>query len=71
MDHPTEYSDHKTKKVEYIPGIECTVTNCLYNDEKKNCYAKKIAVAPMNAKNEDDTKCATFTQKPSDRPKIS
>lgn len=67
MDDSTKNSDKKTKKVEYIPGIECTVTNCLYNDEKRNCYAHKIQVNPMHAETEDDTKCATFKQKPSDR----
>lgn len=62
----TENSDRKTKKKEYIPGIECTVTNCLYNDDKRNCYAEKIQVAPMHAETDDDTKCSTFRQKPSD-----
>lgn len=61
-----EYSDQKTKKIEQIDGIECTVTNCIYNDNKRNCYARKIQVGPMHAETDDDTKCATFRQKPSD-----
>lgn len=66
MDDSTKLSDRKTKKKEYIPGIECSVTNCLYNDDKRNCYAQKIQVSPMHAKDDDDTKCDTFEQKPSD-----
>jgi hypothetical protein len=60
------YSDKKTQKNDVISGIECTVTNCQYNDNKKNCYASKINVGPMHAETDDDTKCATFKQKPSD-----
>jgi Domain of Unknown Function (DUF1540). len=66
MDDSTKLSDKKTKKKEYIPGVECSVANCQYNDEKRNCYAQKIEVSPMNAQEDDDTKCATFRQKPSD-----
>lgn len=62
-----DYSDRKTEKIEYIPGVECSVTNCIYNDDKRNCYAQKIKVSPMNAKTSEDTECATFKQKPSDR----
>lgn len=59
----TEYSDRKTKKIEYIPGIECDVTDCVYNDEKHNCYAEKIKVGPLHASSKRDTECATFEQK--------
>lgn len=62
----SEYSDRKTEKIDCIPGIECTVTNCIYNDNKKNCYANKIQVGPMHAEREEETECATFKQKPSD-----
>lgn len=60
------YSDKKTQKDDLIPGVECTVTNCQFNDNKKYCYASKIAVGPMHAEKDDDTKCSTFKQKPSD-----
>ena len=62
----TNNTDRKTEKKAYIPGIECTVTNCLFNDDKRNCYASKIQVGPMNAHSDDQTKCATFKKKPSD-----
>lgn len=56
-------SDRKTEKKQYIPQIRCTVTNCIYNDERKNCYAAHIDVGPMHAEKDDDTKCSTFKQK--------
>lgn len=62
----TNNSDRKTIKKEYIPGIRCTVANCIYNDDKQNCYAQNIEVGPMHAAKDDDTKCATFKTKPSD-----
>lgn len=53
-------SGHGGERKECIPGIECSVTNCAYNGEKRNCFADKINVGPVNAEHEDETKCATF-----------
>lgn len=42
-----------------LPGIQCDVTNCHYN-EQKSCVANEIKVGPQYAASSADTVCATF-----------
>lgn len=56
-------ADKKTEPKDCIPGIHCDVKNCVYNDEKENCYAHEIKVGPTFATNCIDTECATFKEK--------
>lgn len=42
-------------------GIKCTVDTCYYYTQGDNCTAEKIQVEPKNARNSEDTDCATFT----------
>lgn len=61
------HSGHASEGKQFIPGIECNVTNCAYNDEKHNCFASKINVGGSSqARHEDETKCSTFECKPTD-----
>lgn len=46
-------------------GIDCKVTNCKYNENKKYCTAKQICVGPSFASCSSETVCATF--KPEDK----
>jgi len=45
---------------DYIHGIVCDVTNCIYNEEDNICTAKEIKVGPQYAASSADTICATF-----------
>ena len=54
--------NHNDVKIDCNPGIRCDVSNCIYNDKHKNCYADKITVGPTHANNEKDTLCSTFKQ---------
>ncbi len=49
--------------VEYNRGIDCNVTNCIFNKEDCHCTAEKITVGPQNASTSADTLCATFKNK--------
>lgn len=41
-------------------NIVCDVTNCVYNNSKKQCTAKEVKVGPQYASSSADTICATF-----------
>ena len=45
-----------------IHGINCAVTDCVYNCEK-NCTAGEIHVGPQNAATTSETDCQTFKHK--------
>ncbi len=42
------------------PGIKCVVNTCHYYSEGDHCTAQKIEVQHRNAKNSEETDCATF-----------
>lgn len=48
------------KKNEHLPGVKCVVNSCYYYDTGDYCNAAKIEVQPRNAKNTEETDCATF-----------
>ncbi|MCL2562755.1 MAG: DUF1540 domain-containing protein [Oscillospiraceae bacterium] len=53
----------KAKKcTENLPGVNCDVTNCVYNSPDHMCHADHIQVAnqTQSCKNEQDTFCGTF-----------
>lgn len=41
-------------------GIKCVVNTCHYYMAGDYCTAERIEVQPKNAKNSQDTDCATF-----------
>lgn len=41
-------------------GIKCVVNTCYYYMNGDHCTAEKIEVQPRNAKDNDETDCATF-----------
>jgi len=45
-----------------IPGIKCTVTNCVYNESRK-CVAGQIEVGTSDASSVEETDCLTFESK--------
>jgi len=48
-----------------LPGVQCGVTNCVYNDTKQTCHAEEIHVATQqqNTVTEGETFCGTFRAK--------
>lgn len=48
---------------DYVDGIHCEVTNCVYHDEKCKCSADGISVGPTFAASGTDTVCSTFKPK--------
>lgn len=42
------------------PGIKCVVNTCHYYSEGDHCTAQRIEVQHRNAKNSEETDCATF-----------
>ena len=46
-----------------LPGVDCDVVTCRYNDKNKKCSADSIFVGARNAKNKDEAYCGTFTPK--------
>lgn len=47
----------------HLPGVKCVVDTCQYHDAHDHCTAAKIEIQPRNAKNTDETDCATFAPK--------
>ncbi len=52
------YEDRTNRDI--IDGIVCDVTNCIYNEDNKNCTASQIKVGPNFAATKSDTACVTF-----------
>jgi hypothetical protein len=44
-------------------GIKCIVNTCEYYMNGDHCTAEKINVEPRNARESDETDCATFAPK--------
>lgn len=51
------------KRNDVLPGVDCDVVTCRYNDHNRKCSADSIFVGARNAKNKDETFCGTFTPK--------
>lgn len=43
-----------------IPGVNCDVSNCVYNQNSMRCKAGNIKVGPGSVENQSQTICATF-----------
>ncbi|MTI67076.1 MAG: DUF1540 domain-containing protein [Firmicutes bacterium] len=43
-----------------IQRVQCNVKTCKYNNDGHYCTASSIQIQPMNAKNVQETDCATF-----------
>lgn len=41
-------------------GVKCVASNCHYYMAGDHCSAERIEVQPKNAKNSEETDCATF-----------
>ena len=48
----------KTNKM--LPGVKCVVNTCHYHIPGDYCSAQQIEIQPRNAKNTQETDCATF-----------
>ncbi|NLC76149.1 MAG: DUF1540 domain-containing protein [Clostridia bacterium] len=46
-----------------ISRVKCVVASCRYNDKGKNCVAESIEIQYPQAKNTQETDCATFRPK--------
>lgn len=44
-------------------SINCSVNTCYFYTQGDKCSADKIKVEPMNAADEQQTDCSTFTKK--------
>ncbi len=44
-------------------GVKCIVNSCEYYMNGDHCAAEQIHVEPRNAKESDETDCATFAPK--------
>ncbi len=42
------------------PGVKCVVNTCHYHTNGDHCTAQQIEVQHKNAKNSQETDCATF-----------
>ena len=51
------------KKGRHLPGVKCVVDTCQYHGEGDFCNAANIEIQPRNAKNTEETDCATFVNK--------
>ncbi len=52
--------ENKLSSSDYLRGVKCDVTNCIYNDKSEKCTANQIKVGPQYATSSDDTVCDTF-----------
>jgi hypothetical protein len=48
------------KQAQHLSGVKCVVNTCRYHTEGDYCNAAKIEIQPRNAKNTEETDCATF-----------
>ncbi|MEW6522254.1 MAG: DUF1540 domain-containing protein [Bacillota bacterium] len=46
-----------------IDRVKCVVDSCKYNDERSHCIASTIEIQPPNARDTQETDCATFRPK--------
>ena len=46
-----------------ITRVKCVVNTCHYYASGDHCMAEQIEVQPMNAKDTQETDCATFAPK--------
>ena len=46
-----------------ISRVKCEVTTCEYTLDGNQCVARSIEVTPKEAKNSQETDCATFIPK--------
>ncbi|HHT65769.1 MAG: DUF1540 domain-containing protein [Caldicoprobacterales bacterium] len=46
----------------HLPGVKCVVSSCYYYAKGDHCSAEKIEIQPPEARNTQDTDCATFIQ---------
>ena len=46
-----------------LPGVKCVVNTCHYHIPGDYCSAQQIEIQPRNAKNTQETDCATFVMK--------
>lgn len=46
-----------------LNGVKCVVNTCVYHDQHDHCTASAIEIQPRNAKNTEETDCATFAPK--------
>lgn len=45
-----------------LPGVKCVVNTCYYYAQGDYCTAKQIEIQPRNARNTEETDCATFVE---------
>lgn len=57
MQHRIQKNSHP------IAGVKCCVNSCYYYGQGDQCYASSIEIQPPNAKNTQETDCATFAPK--------
>jgi hypothetical protein len=48
------------KKDQPLSGVKCVVNTCYYYQQGDHCSAEKIEIQPRNAKDTQETDCATF-----------
>jgi hypothetical protein len=51
------------KKNQQISGVKCVVNSCYYYEQGDKCHANMIEIQSPNARNTQDTDCATFSPK--------
>jgi hypothetical protein len=51
------------KKNQPLPGVKCVVDTCHYHAQGDYCNAAKIEIQPRNARDTEETDCATFIHK--------
>ena len=47
----------------HLSGVKCVVDTCKYYDQGNYCNASEIEIQAPNARNTQDTDCATFAPK--------
>lgn len=56
-------NDRANKTNRPLDGVKCIVNTCEYYTTGDHCTASTIEVQPRDAKNTQETDCATFTPK--------
>jgi len=58
-------AEHRTRADKQFPidRVKCVVDSCTYNDENNHCIASSIEIQPPDARNTQETDCATFRPK--------
>ncbi|MGI6453679.1 MAG: DUF1540 domain-containing protein [Syntrophomonadaceae bacterium] len=51
------------KEKRSLQGVKCCVSSCYYYGEGDHCMAAQIEIQPPDARNTQDTDCATFISK--------